>query len=889
MAQSIEQYNSVSAALAAMNLEIKVAIKQFGLLRKASSTAIDNDAFSKSIEIVKTYQQEVAGVTIAVDQSVKSLNNAINDLPKKVAMPSVDINGLSESIKSLGDYREAIIKTSEVASENVNNIKNSVKSLPNIAFEASAGNSGLPSQIDAVQSHQEKSFRATQSMQDGTKSRGFSDFSINDSAVAINSDSFSSPISAMQSYQEQAAETSSETKQSIGKINKTAKSLSLSTSATSLKSDGFSKSIDAMQSYQEEIVETSSEAERGVNTINKSVNSMPADPSAKSPKQDDENNKKKSGGGNFIKNAAKGIVDFAKESQFISKGVGLADDMTLANQKINTMNDGMQSNAELQKMIVSSANSAGSSYMQTLSTVSSLNSMSNGLFSNNEEAVSFTELMDKTFKTSGLGIEEQNAAMQSLVDSMSQGTLEGDGFNNVLQNAPALAQAIASTMGTSVEQLPLLAEQGKISAETVKTAMFGAAGGINSAFANMPMTFGQNMEIMKNNALMALQPIFEKISEIINSPQFKVAADKFGELFSKVVDAALVVIDGLGKVYKFVEDNWSWIEPIVTAVAIALGVFAIASGVASIAQAVFNSALFSCPLVWIIGLIILLIVLMYVFFEQIYGVQGWIEALMTNIGLGIANVALGIWEVLCSLCKNIGAVFENLWKALQQGFSMFLIEMMKGTRWIIDTFGEILGFPLTSEMLTVAIENEEKNLNKIKESYKSFDNLGEAWDRGFNTHEYRDLGEAYSKNASIAKAAKENFESIFTGKLSAEASQGSVAQTGLSEFMKVGLEESGVGVYSGQQVNSNDKVNVGHVNSVGKVDNEVEVSSEDIKLMRDLAEQQAIQNFVSLTPNITVTTGDINQNADSDYLIGEIERVLIQESNTSIRQVYAYG
>ena len=61
--------------------------------------------------------------------------------------------------------------------------------------------------------------------------------------------------------------------------------------------------------------------------------------------------------------------------------------------------------------------------------------------------------------------------------------------------------------------------------------------------------------------------------------------------------------------------------------------------------------------------------------------------------------------------------------------------------------------------------------------------------------------------------------------------------------------------------------NINKVNEVGRINDTVDISSEDLKMMRELAEMNAIQNFVSLTPTVNVQTGDIRNGYDVDTII----------------------
>ncbi|TQR44907.1 hypothetical protein [Paenibacillus popilliae] len=82
--------------------------------------------------------------------------------------------------------------------------------------------------------------------------------------------------------------------------------------------------------------------------------------------------------------------------------------------------------------------------------------------------------------------------------------------------------------------------------------------------------------------------------------------------------------------------------------------------------------------------------------------------------------------------------------------------------------------------------------------------------------------------------------------------------------------------------------NIGKVDSVGKIEEPVEIGSEDIKVMRELAEMRHVQNFVTLTPTVQVTTGDINHPTDINTIINQIENKLEEQFIGAAQGVYGY-
>lgn len=82
--------------------------------------------------------------------------------------------------------------------------------------------------------------------------------------------------------------------------------------------------------------------------------------------------------------------------------------------------------------------------------------------------------------------------------------------------------------------------------------------------------------------------------------------------------------------------------------------------------------------------------------------------------------------------------------------------------------------------------------------------------------------------------------------------------------------------------------NIGKVDSVGKIEEPVEIGSEDIKVMRELAEMRHVQNFVTLTPTVQVTTGNINHSTDINTIINQIENKLEEQFIGAAQGVYGY-
>ena len=80
-------------------------------------------------------------------------------------------------------------------------------------------------------------------------------------------------------------------------------------------------------------------------------------------------------------------------------------------------------------------------------------------------------------------------------------------------------------------------------------------------------------------------------------------------------------------------------------------------------------------------------------------------------------------------------------------------------------------------------------------------------------------------------------------------------------------------------------LDVNHVESLGRVENDVSVAKEDLDLMRDVAEMRFLQNFVSLTPTVTLNAR-VDRQVDVDAMLRTIESKLEEEILMSAEGAY---
>ena len=205
-----------------------------------------------------------------------------------------------------------------------------------------------------------------------------------------------------------------------------------------------------------------------------------------------------------------------------------ADELTSIRSRINLINDGSQTTAEIMEKVFDAAQRSRGSYTDMADSVAKLNMLAKDAFSSNDEAIAFVEQLNKQFKISGASVQEASAAMYQLTQAMAAGKLQGDEFHSIMENAPLLAQSIASEMGLTVGQLKEMSSQGLITADIIKNALFNSAEETNEKFSEIPMTFAEVGQSIQNQLIQAFQPVLEQISTIPQSGEFQALSEGVG-------------------------------------------------------------------------------------------------------------------------------------------------------------------------------------------------------------------------------------------------------------------------------------------------------------------------------------------------------------------------
>lgn len=601
-----------------------------------------------------------------------------------------------------------------------------------------------------------------------------------------------------------------------------------------------------------------------------------------------------------LTNMIKGAVAAYVSIQTVSKALDLSDALTSTTARLNMMNDGLQTTQDLQNMIFLSAERARGSYQGTADAVSKLGLMAGDAFGSSEEIVAFMEQVNKQFTIAGTEAAGVDAAMLQLTQAMGSGILRGEEYNSILEQAPNIIQAIADYMEVPKGQLKDMAAEGQITADIVKAAMFAAADETNEKFASMPKTFSQIWTSFQNTALMAFQPVLNRMNEIANSDAFQQFVNNAIEGLSMVAGIALEIFDLLVSVAGVVAENWSWLSPIIYGVAGALavyygwllltkgaeialaavhGIVAVAKGIMAAAtmlvtgatwaettaQYGLNAAMYACPIVWILILIIALVALFYAAVAAVNHFAGT-SVSATGIICGAFMVALAF----------IGNIFIALWNLVVDVFVLIYNLVATVANFVGNVFNDPIGavcrlfFDLADTVLGV-LQALASAIDAIFGSDLSGAVQGWRDDLGGWVDETFGKGDEIMEKMNADDMKLGRFE--YSGAWDAGYSFGEGIDESIANFDPSSLFDTnvpGAGDYSDL---SNYTAGIGDgvgdiADNTGAIKDSMDITEEELKYMRDIAEQEAINRYT--TAEITIEQTNNNNVSGSMDLDGVV-------------------
>ena len=568
----------------------------------------------------------------------------------------------------------------------------------------------------------------------------------------------------------------------------------------------------------------------------------------------------------------------------VKKVMDLTDTYTNTNARLAMITKSLEEQKALQDDIFAAANRARGQYDDMANAVAKMKMLAGDAFGSNQEAIGFTELLQKSLKVSGAGTSEQQSAFLQLTQAMASGKLQGDEFRSIMENAPMVANAIAKYLDVSKGELKELSSDGAITAEIIKNAMFDSADDINEKFKAMPQTFGDVWNRIKNAGTQAFGGVFQKINNILNS-------DAGQRSINNLIGAIYLAGDAMEGFIDFCVTAWPMVSPFIWAAVAAVGAYALVLGISNglalisavrtgaqavsigilalalwassgatwaevTAQLGLNSALYACPIVWIVGLILVLIAVFYAAVAAVNHFSG-----STISATGIIGAVIGGWVaavinyfiMMYNMIAEVVNFFANVWNDpiaavkilfydLASTVIGYIAEMARSIETIINRI------PGVNVQISAGLDNFKAGLEKAATEAKD----AAGWEEVVKKKDFLNGADFANKGYDLGAGLADRASNLFSG-FAPKDPKG----LDYSQFATAGNPATVKGTGKGGAV---------------KVENE-----EDIEWMRRLAERDYIARIAqnTLAPNIKVEfSGPITKEADTDNIMSHVSEQL---------------
>lgn len=480
-------------------------------------------------------------------------------------------------------------------------------------------------------------------------------------------------------------------------------------------------------------------------------------------------------GSNGINNL--GGISFSDIEENIKQVTQSTDAYILQQAKLESIVEKNQSIDALHNKIFESAQRTRIEYERMLNLVAELSRLN--IFKSNDDSIKFNELMIKTYKINGDTNEQAASKMDNVIKALSSGVLSGSDYDSVIGNNKILEKALEFDTTKNSGQLRQMAERGELTAEIIKKALFRVADDIDQRFGKSATTFAEISSKMSNSINDAWQPLY------------------------KIV----------GGIAKFINDNWSFFEPLIIGIATALGSFAIMAGIAALASAGLFAALVANPLFWIAIAIGIIIVLFYEWSKAVGGMEvAWL-ILTDGILSSVEELILGL--------SALGYSFLWVWNQMDRAGRTFAIA---------DTsMSDLIGF------------NEKEYNGDVLGNIQWVNNGLEKMGADFLAKKTKRLSDI---EAARAKAGQD---------------KGNGNGSDINYILSL---LNGVNAIA---------------NNTGVTADSVETSQEDLNLLRAISERESINRYNTAEISLKMTNNNkINSKLDIDGIVSHLEEKLYE-------------
>lgn len=457
-------------------------------------------------------------------------------------------------------------------------------------------------------------------------------------------------------------------------------------------------------------------------------------------------------------------------------------------------------------------------------------------------------------------------------------------YGNEQERAAVLAQVITDNVG-QMNSVMAATPQGQI--------------------RQMANTWGDIKEVVGARLYPAVMQFFDSVNA--NMPVAENAVMSLAGVLNMLVTGFSYVVGAAGAAAGFIQDNWSWLAPIIGGVAAAvvlytgaLTAFNVVQGIsnglkaaaafresvhaaalamstgstfaATAAQYGFNAALLACPLTWIVIGIVAVIAAIYAgvaAFNKFSGASvsatGIVAAVFGVLAAHIYNsFIVPTWNVIAAFIN----FFYNVWNDPVNAVKVLFYDLAS------TVIGYVVNMAHAIEKVINSIPGVEVNitagLDKFQgqiESAAAKAKSNSEWKEIVSSKAFMDYSSAAGKAYDWGANKEAQVKNLF--------SRGGSAPSDL-----LGGMGSALGDIAGNTG--------GTAGNTARMADSMELAEEELKSMRDMAEQEVINRFTTaeLTVNMGGITNQVNSGMDLDGIGSYLEETIFEVLETAAEGVY---
>lgn len=538
-----------------------------------------------------------------------------------------------------------------------------------------------------------------------------------------------------------------------------------------------------------------------------------------------------------------------------------ADEAAMINSRIGMMNDGLLEHHELQKNILKMANDTRTGYAETVDLMSKL-TMS-GAFDSTQDVSSITESINKAIRIGG-GTDEMNkSAMLQLSQALGSGVLQGDELRSLSENAPYMMKVLADGLGVARGELKQMGADSELTTDVVIKAFENQRDVINSTFENIPRTWGDvttklgnswtnfMQRLANDQGTGVLNPLinqFYAFAEWLDTPQGMSFLLTIATVIEWITNGLVFIGNVVGTVASLFIENWDFVSMMLLGASMIIGSMLLPKLWAMVPPLIAQASawiVMNYPILMVIGSVILFMTMLHSMGVTTEQIIGTVTGIFFGLYAFLYNLVADIWN----LFAVFGEFFANFLNEPIGSIMRLFIGLADFVLGVLETIANAMDALFGSSMAD-AVNGWRNNMQSWADD--TFGEQAVTIERMEKIDVRDNFNKGYDFGVDLSNGATQIFEDLTTS------------------MNSMGFEG-------------------GHIDSVGSIEDTVDVSNEDLEIMRELAEMKSIQNFVTLNPKVNIKTGPVSKDVDIDEIVRRIEKTIEEEMEASTKEVYGLG